>query len=311
MYLQQQRDILISIINSTEILSEYNFVSINGDTAKNFACFRIANVAFILYVENYNFVGHFADLFYILGYTLQDVCDLLGVRIREIEVNEDNKETVIGCQLARRVLKSWMEDFVDEDSGEVVSIERNEVILGSGHTIEKDDVQMLLDEGSRIIVVYDDNTPDYRVSCLISSLTTSEKELSVNPQTVLGILFPEKECSKLTVDEKLLMAYNLMVAFKAACHSNVEDILMPFRINPEERHTKVTTEESKLINLISEFYNQKINAIMDCNTDLDVMPLFSTDKEIYSQLETFLTEKGISEWLINSYVKQLFDTLEL
>lgn len=106
MYLQQQRDILISIINSTEILSEYNFVSINGDTAKNFACFRIANVACILYVENYNFVGHFADIFYILGYTLQDVCDLLGVRIREIEVNEDNKETVIGCQLARRVLKS-------------------------------------------------------------------------------------------------------------------------------------------------------------------------------------------------------------
>ena len=314
MYLQQQRDILISIINSTEILSEYNFVSINGDTSKNFACFRIANVACILYVENYNFVGHFADIFYILGYTLQDVCDLLGVRIREIEVNEDNKETVIGCQLARRVLKSWMEDFVDEDSGEVVSIERNEVILDSGHTIEKDDVQMLLDGGYNNVVVYDDRScASYPDSSLISALpTSSEKELSVNPQTVLGLLFPRKECSELSVDEKLFMAYNLLVAFKAAGFSGrVEDILMPFRINPEERHTKVTTEESKLINLISEFYNQKINAIMDCNTDLDVMPLFSTDKEIYCQLETFLTEKGISEWLINSYVKQLFDTLDL
>ena len=312
MYLQQQRDILISMISSTEILSEYSFISINGDTSKDFVCFRIANVAYILYIENSHFVWYLAYLFFILGYTLQDVCDLLGVRIREIEVNEDNKETVLGYQLARRVLKYWMEDFVDEDSGEVVSIERNEVILDSGHTIEKDDVQTLLDEGLRNIVVYDNNPWYYPVSSLITAFPETGEDLSVYSQIVLALLFPKKECSKLTVDEKLLMAYNLMVAFKAACHPGyAKDVLMSFRINPEEQHTKITSEESKLINLISEFYNQKINAIMDCNTDLDVMPLFSTDKEIYCQLETFLTEKGISEWLINSYVKQLFETLDL
>ena len=313
MYLQQQRDILISIINSTDILSEYNFVSINGDTSKDFVCFRIANVAYILYIENRNFVCDFANTFFILGYTLQDVCDLLGIRIREIEVNEDNKETIIGHKLARRVWKNWMEDFVDEDSGEVVPIERSEMIFDRGHTIEENDVHILLDGGPRNIVVYDNNSwAPFPVSSLISALPTSEKELSVNPQTVLGLLFPRKVCSELSVDEKLFMAYNLLVAFKAADFSGrVEDVLMPFKIKPEERHTKVTSEESKLINLISEFYNQKISAIMDCNTDLDVMPLFSTDKEIYSQLEAFLTEKGISEWLINSYVKQLFDTLDL
>lgn len=311
MYLQQQRDILISIINSTEILSEYNFVSINGDTAKNFACFRIANVACILYVENYNFVGHFADIFYILGYTLQDVCDLLGVRIREIEVNEDNKETVIGCQLARRVLKSWMEDFVDEDSGEVVSIERNEVILDSGHTIEKDDVQMLLDGGYNNVVVYDDRScASYPDSSLISALPTSSEELSVNPQTVLGLLFPRKECSELSVDEKLFMAYNLLVAFKAAGFSGrVEDVLMPFKIKPEERHINITSEESKLIDLIYEFYDQKINAIMDCKTDLDVMPLFTTDEETKELLVTFLQDNNVSERMINIFVNQFFDRM--
>lgn len=312
MYLRQQRDILISIISSTEVLSEYSLISINGVTSKNFTCFRIADVAFILYLENSNFVCRFADTFFILGYTLQDVCNLLGVKIREIEINKDNKETIIGYELARRVLKSWMEDFVDEDSGEVVSIERNEVILDSGHTIEIDDVQTLLDEGLRNIVVYDENPWCTPVSCLISAFSTSEKELCVNPQKVLGLLFPEKECCELSVDEKLLMAYNLLVAFKAAGHFGcVEDVLMPFRINPEEHHTKVTSEESKLINLISDFYNQKINAIMDCNTDLDVMPLFSTDKEICNQLESFLKDNGVPEGVINSFVIQFFDALDL
>ena len=106
MYLRQQRDILNSMISSTEVLSEYSFISINGDTSKDFVCFRIADVAFILYLENSNFVCRFADTFFILGYTLQDVCNLLGVKIREIEINKDNKETIIGYELARRVLKN-------------------------------------------------------------------------------------------------------------------------------------------------------------------------------------------------------------
>ncbi len=313
MYLRQQRDILISIISSIDVLTEYSFISINGDSSKDFVCFRIANVAYILYIENWNFVCDFANIFFILGYTLQDVSDLLGVRLREIEVNEENKETIIGHELARRVWRNWMEDFVDEDSGEIVSIKRSEMIFDSGHTIEEDDVQILLDGEPRNIVVYDNNPwASFPVSSLISALPTSSEELSVNPQTVLGLLFPRKECSELSVDEKLLMAYNLLVAFKAADFSGrVEDVLMPFKIKPEERHIEITSEESELIYLITEFYNQKIDAIMDCKTDLDVMPLFSTDKEIYSQLIAFLIEKGISEWLINSYVKQLFQILDL
>lgn len=312
MYLQQQRDILISIINSTDVLSEYSFISINGCSSKDFVCFRIANLSFIFYNEDRSFLYHFADTLFILGYTLQDVCDILQVRISEIEVNEDNKETLIGRTLARNVLKSWIEDFIDEDTGEVVSIERYEIIFDRHYTIEEGDYQTLLDVGCKKVVVYDDYPMfDYNHD-IIGVFSTSEKELCITRERVLGLLFPRKECSELSVDEKLFMAYNLLVAFKAADFSGrVEDVLMPFKIKPEERHTKVTSEESKLINLISEFYNQKISAIMDCNTDLDVMPLFSTDKEIYSQLETFLTEKGISEWLINSYVKQLFDTLEL
>ena len=313
MYLRQQRDILNSMISSTEVLSEYSFISINGDTSKDFVCFRIADVAFIKYRENRDFAYRFADTLFLLGYTLQDVCDILQVKISEIEVNEDNKETLVGRTLARRVLKSWMEDFVDEDSGEVVSIKRNEVIFEFMHTIEENDVQILLDCEIKRVVVYDDyHWSSYTDSCLVAMFSTSEEELCVNNERVLGLLFPGKECDKITPVEKKEMAYNLLLAFQAGDHSGyVEDVFIPLKVKPEEQHSMVTAEENRLINFISEFYDQKIKAVLDCKTDLDIMPLFSTDQEICNQLELFLTEKGIPERLITSYVKQLFETLEL
>lgn len=314
MYLQQQRDILISLINSTKVLTEHTIVSsLDGISIKNILCFRTANNAFIINRENRHFLYRFADTLLILGYTLQDVCDILQVRISEIEVNEDNIETLVGRTLARRVLKSWMEDFVDEDSGEVVSIKRNEVIFEFMHTIEEDDVQILLDCEIKRVVVYDDYPwSSYTDSCLVAMFSTSEEELCVNNERVLGLLFPGKECDKITPVEKKEMAYNLLVAFQAGDYSGyVEDVFIPLKVKPEEQHSKVTAEENRLINFISEFYDQKINAIMNCKTDLDVMPLFSTDKEMCNQLESFLKDNGVPKGVINSFVIQFFDALDL
>ena len=314
MYLQQQRDILISLINSTKVLTEHTIVSsLDGISIKNILCFRTANNAFIINRENRHFLYRFADTLLMLGYTLQDVCDILQVRISEIEVNEDNIETLVGRTLARRVLKSWMEDFVDEDSAEVVSIKRNEVIFEFMHTIEEDDVQILLDCEIKRVVVYDDYPwSSYTDSCLVAMFSTSEEELCVNNERVLGLLFPGKECDKITPVEKKEMAYNLLVAFQAGDYSGyVEDVFIPLKVKPEEQHSKVTAEENRLINFISEFYDQKINAIMNCKTDLDVMPLFSTDKEMCNQLESFLKDNGVPKGVINSFVIQFFDALDL
>ena len=314
MYLQQQRDILISLINSTKVLTEHTIVSsLDGISINNILCFRTANNAFIINRENRHFLYRFADTLLMLGYTLQDVCDILQVRISEIEVNEDNIETLVGRTLARRVLKSWMEDFVDEDSAEVVSIKRNEVIFEFMHTIEEDDVQILLDCEIKRVVVYDDYPwSSYTDSCLVAMFSTSEEELCVNNERVLGLLFPGKECDKITPVEKKEMAYNLLVAFQAGDYSGyVEDVFIPLKVKPEEQHSKVTAEENRLINFISEFYDQKINAIMNCKTDLDVMPLFSTDKEMCNQLESFLKDNGVLEGVINSFVIQFFDALDL
>ncbi len=307
-YLQQQRDILISIINSTQVLSEYSIESINGCSSKNFVCYRTTNNSFIFYKEDQSFICHFADILFILGYTLQDVCDILQVRISEIEVNEDNKETLIGRTLARRVLKSWIEDYIDEDTGEVVSIKRYEIVVDYLHTLDEDDVQKLLDGGYKKVVVHDNNPwSSYYDSYIIGVFSTSDDEVCVNAERVIGFLFPGKEFDKVTADEKKEMAYNLLIAYK----DYNRDYLVPLKVKTDEQHSVVTAEENRLINLISEFYDQKINAIMDCNTDLDVMPLFTTDEETKGQLVIFLQDNNVSERMINIFVNQFFDRMLL
>ena len=56
----------------------------------------------------------------------------------EVKVSKSGLKKVVGRKLAARVLKTWIEDFVDEDTGEVVSIERNEVIIDRETVIEKE-----------------------------------------------------------------------------------------------------------------------------------------------------------------------------
>ena len=59
----------------------------------------------------------------------------------------------IGRKLAARVLKSWVEDFVDEDTGEVVSIERNEVLIDRETIIEDEHVAMIEDAGVKTVIL--------------------------------------------------------------------------------------------------------------------------------------------------------------
>src|SRR5205085_11675851 len=64
-----------------------------------------------------------------IGYqTDKDILEIFGLA-DEVKVSKAGLKKVVGRKLAARVLKTWVEDFVDEDTGEVVSIERNEVLL--------------------------------------------------------------------------------------------------------------------------------------------------------------------------------------
>ncbi|MBK9759372.1 MAG: DNA-directed RNA polymerase subunit beta [Flavobacteriales bacterium] len=98
----------------------------------------------------------------------------------EIKVTKANLKESVGRKLAARVLKSWVEDFVDEDTGEVVSIERNEVLIDRETVIEDHHVDEIAESGAKTIILHKAgiNAADYALiyNTLQKDTSNSEKE---------------------------------------------------------------------------------------------------------------------------------------
>ena len=98
----------------------------------------------------------------------------------EVKVNKTNLKKVLGRKLAARVLKSWVEDFVDEDTGEVVSIERNNVILDRETVLEEEHIDEIIDSGTQSILVHKEENSGSDFSIIFNTLqkdtSNSEKE---------------------------------------------------------------------------------------------------------------------------------------
>src|SRR5699024_981792 len=93
--------------------------------------------------------------------------------------DEDTLNGAIGRKLAARVLKSWTEDFVDEDTGEVVTIERNEIILERDVVLEEEHIEAILESEVEFIMLQrDDIEEDYSIifNTLQKDPTSSEME---------------------------------------------------------------------------------------------------------------------------------------
>ncbi|HHP7240191.1 MAG TPA: DNA-directed RNA polymerase subunit beta [Cyclobacteriaceae bacterium] len=109
----------------------------------------------------------------------KEILDLFGLS-EEVEATKDELSKHTGRKLAARVLRTWTEDFVDEDTGEVVSIDRNEVIMERDSVINEEDIQTILDSNSRSIILHkkDVNIADYSIiyNTLQKDNSNSEKE---------------------------------------------------------------------------------------------------------------------------------------
>ena len=109
----------------------------------------------------------------------KDILDLFGLS-EEIPAEAKSIKKVIGRKLAARVLRTWTEDFVDEDTGEVVSIDRNEVLLERDSVISEDDIELIIDSGSKSVILHreDVNIADYAIiyNTLQKDNSNSEKE---------------------------------------------------------------------------------------------------------------------------------------
>jgi len=109
----------------------------------------------------------------------KDIIEIFGLA-EEVKVNKTNLKKCVGRKLAARLLKTWVEDFVDEDTGEVVSIDRNEIILDREKEITEDDIPLILESGAQTILLHkeDVNASDYSIifNTLQKDTTNSEKE---------------------------------------------------------------------------------------------------------------------------------------
>ncbi len=119
-------------------------------------------------------------LFRAIGYeTDKDILEIFDLA-DELKATKTNLKKALGRKLAARVLKSWVEDFVDEDTGEVVSIERNEVLLDRETILEEEHIDLIIDSGSKTIILHkeDANSADFTIiyNTLQKDTSNSEKE---------------------------------------------------------------------------------------------------------------------------------------
>jgi len=115
-----------------------------------------------------------------IGYeTDKDILEIFGLA-DEMKVSKTALKGVVGRKLAARVLKTWVEDFVDEDTGEVVSIERNEVVIERETIIEDSHLELILDSGAKTIILHkvEVNAGDYAIiyNTLQKDTSNSAKE---------------------------------------------------------------------------------------------------------------------------------------
>ena len=98
----------------------------------------------------------------------------------EVKVNKTNLKKVLGRRLAARVLKSWVEDFADEDTGEVVTIERNEVILERETVLEAEHIDQIIESGVQSVLIHHEEEAASDYSIIFNTLQkdpcNSEKE---------------------------------------------------------------------------------------------------------------------------------------
>ena len=109
----------------------------------------------------------------------KDILEIFNLA-EEVKVNKASLKKAVGQKLAARVLKSWVEDFVDEDTGEVVSIERNEVIIDRETVLENKHIDDIIESGAQTVLLHkgDANQNDFAIiyNTLQKDPSNSEKE---------------------------------------------------------------------------------------------------------------------------------------
>ena len=211
----------------------------------------------------------------------KDILEIFNLA-EEVKVSKANLKKLVGRKLAARVLKTWVEDFVDEDTGEVVSIERNDVIIDRESVLDADNISAILDSGTQNILLHreDQNLADYAIiyNTLQKDPSNSEKEAVLYIYRQLRNAEPADEASAREVITNLFFSekrYDLGEVGR-------------YRINKKlgltiDDSIKVLTKEDiiEIIKYLIELINSK--AIVDDIDHLSNRRVRTVGEQLYNQ----------------------------
>ena len=145
----------------------------------------------------------------------KDILEIFDLA-EEVKVSKTSLKKIIGRKLAARVLNSWYEDFVDEDTGEVISIERNEVLLDRDTIIDNENILKIIESNTKSVLIdkLDGDKSEYAIihNTLQKDPTNSEKEAVEHVYRQLRNAEPPDEETARGIIDKLFFSeqrYNL------------------------------------------------------------------------------------------------------
>jgi DNA-directed RNA polymerase subunit beta len=177
----------------------------------------------------------------------------------EVKVSKSGLKRIIGRKLASRVLKSWVEDFVDEDTGELVSIERNEVIFERDTVIEKNHINEIVESGSPVVLLHREHSNGEHAiihNTLQKDPTNSLKEAVVYIYRQLRSADPPDEATAIGVIDKLFFS-DQRYSLGAVGRHRINNRL---KINTSEDKYVLTNEDIiEIIKQLIELTNSKLD----------------------------------------------------
>ena len=139
----------------------------------------------------------------------KDILDIFGLA-REVKVTQENLQKCIGCKMAASILKSWHEDFVDEETGEVIYIERNVPIIERETILQEEHIQDILDSGAKSILLHKDDAASSDFAVIHNTLSkdqcNSEKEAIYYTYRQIRNSEPPDEATARDVIDKLFFS---------------------------------------------------------------------------------------------------------
>jgi len=223
-----------------------------------------------------------------IGYdTDRAILDIFGLA-DEVPATRDTLEGSLGRKLAARVLRSWTEDFVDEDTGEVVTIERNEIILERDVILDETNIEQIIDSDAETIILQkDDIEEDYSI---IYNTLQKDPASSADDDTARGII------DKLFFSDK---RYNLGEVGRYKINRKLEQDI--------DKETLVLTKEDiiKIVQYLVKLMNQK--AEIDDIDHLSNRRVRTVGEQLYAQFGARTLSSVINSFFGTSQLSQFLD----